>query len=169
MVKNKGNVKVRMVGDKALMRHLGLLSQFVRSFKPALKDVADQVHEEEKRIFSSEGSYDGRKAWKKLSDKYQTRKNKIAPGKSILRLTDKLYKQATGKEGVYEITDKKMETGVDVPYSRVHQYGYSKRNITARPYLTIGKTQAKKWNTIMDRYIYEQAKKSGFSVVRIGV
>jgi len=162
-------VTMQIQGEEALLRHLGLLSQFIKTFKPALENIADQIHNEEKQVFSSGGSFDGRKAWVKLSDKYAARKNKIAPGKPILRLTDKLYKQATGKDGIYEVSDTKMETGVNLPYARVHQYGYSEKNIPARPYLTIGKTQQGKWNAIMNKYIYDQSRKSGFSVVRVGV
>jgi len=98
---------------------------------------------------------------------YLLPKKKLFPGKKILQRSGELERQSTTKKGIHIIKPDSMEVGVTLPYARTMQFGLSKKNIPARPYFTMGKTQPKKWNKIVNDFIFSQAKKAGLRVVRI--
>jgi len=83
--------------------------------------------------FESEGSYAG-VGWVPLSPAYAARKARLAPGKTILRFHDTLYKSLT-KSGdanqVYRTGPSFMEFGTRVFYARIHQTGSLK--VAGRP------------------------------------
>lgn len=78
-----------------------------------------------KEQFKSEGSYTG-STWKPLNPAYAKWKAEHAPGKSILRLRDRLYGSLTNKshsEHIFRTGPSWMEYGTSVFYARIHQTG----------------------------------------------
>jgi len=78
-----------------------------------------------KEQFQSEGGYTGT-TWQPLNPSYARWKAQHAPGKSILRLRDRLYGSLTGRshpEQIFRTGKNWMEYGTSVFYARIHQTG----------------------------------------------
>jgi len=158
-------VSIKILGADALINHLKLLASFIESFRPALEKVANQINEEEKNVFSAQGAFEGRAKWKPLSPRYARMKAQMYPGKPILKATEEMFTQVSGRSGVYVLTDRSVELGTELIYAATQQYGRGK--IPARPFLTATDKQIKKWGSIIDDYVFDVSKKAGFEVFRI--
>jgi phage gpG-like protein len=78
----------------------------------------------ERRMFSSEGS--GRSGkWRALSATYAAWKTRKHPGKTILRLNDRMWSSLTGQtaETIQQLDTRKLTLGTRTPYAIFHQIG----------------------------------------------
>ena len=94
------------------------LSPFWQSFVPVVQNLFNEV-------FINEGAVPGSGRWQPLSPKYQEWKSRNYPGKTILRLTDRLYNE-TVNSPVVIIGPNEMTYGTNVPYAQYLEEGTSK-------------------------------------------
>lgn len=130
--------------DKTISR-FERLARRVNDMRPIWKDFLKEYKQIIAQNFEARGAIMNGQRWpvywqdsnapdKEYRAAYYRRKKGSRP---MLRLTDRLYNAATGGAGWYDkIKKKSVELGIkNVKYSKVHQYGYKKRNIAQRPYL----------------------------------
>lgn len=100
---------------------------------PAWRAFRKDFWENERLIFSAQGI----PSWPSLSPAYARRKAAIAPGKTILRRTDRLYSSLTDEtaDSVYAVEPRTLQMGTVVPYSRYHQQGTERVPQRAHVYL----------------------------------
>lgn len=91
--------------------------------------------------------------WPDLSPAYQGWKGSVAPGKPILRLTDRMYDSLTSQTGetIWQVGPRSIQFGSRVPYFIWHQEGTAK--MPARPMLTLPSSAAAQLNSMVVSYI----------------
>jgi len=124
-------------GFDAVTHDLTRFRQNITKAKPALENMAEHVAGMQRDQFTTQGRHYG-PAWAPLSPKYKAWKAKRRPGKKILQFDGNLKSQAAPSNakqfGIYGVTDKRMEVGVDyqrTPYAQHHQEGG--KHLPARP------------------------------------
>lgn len=91
--------------------------------------------------------------WPELSPAYAGWKSSVAPGKPILRLTDRMYDSVTSQtsDTIWEVGPKHIAFGSRVPYFIYHQEGTA--NMPARPMMTLPASAAATLNAMVISYI----------------
>lgn len=90
---------------------------------PALKKIATDFYRMEREWFDSQGG--GR--WRPLSRRYAAYKAKFFPGKKILRRSDRLYREVTGKTKHFKVKKNALDILIlGVPYWIAHETGTHK-------------------------------------------
>lgn len=97
------------------------------------RDFQPKWFENEKIVFEAQGI----PMWPALSPAYAQRKAAIAPGKPMMRFTDRLVGSLTGltADTVYEVGPRRLVMGTTVEYSAMHQQGGSR--LPARPHVVL--------------------------------
>lgn len=121
----------------------------LEDLKPFWDDVATKIVAKEiARIFATEGYG----TWPALSPTYALWKNRVYPGRTILRLKNNYFRAATkkGDGGNIFVSDKdSMTWGVNLgyfrtefgyPYPVVHESGSAAMNLPARPVFGLAET-----------------------------
>lgn len=107
--------------------------------RPFLRTVQSWWYDEQDIIFESEGRRIGRK-WQKLKEPYKSWKDENFGVLPILQLTGKLKAAMTGASrmnATEKIDKKSMELGINrsqIPYWRVHNFGFKEQNIPMRKF-----------------------------------
>lgn len=122
---------IELEGSVALEKRLDQLRANASDLRPAFERIRDDFRRMMERTFSSEGGSNASGKWKPLSPGYAAWKARHYPGKTILRLSDKMRDALTGEgEGaIEEITEGSLTLGADVrskggyPYPLAHQEG----------------------------------------------
>lgn len=84
---------VELKGVKPAQDWVATQVRRIKDFAPALEKIATDYYRIEREWFDSQGG--GR--WVPLNKRYAAWKGQFFPGKRILRLTDRLYNEVTGK------------------------------------------------------------------------
>jgi phage gpG-like protein len=118
---------------------------------PAFRAFRPVWWENERLIFTAQGI----PGWPSLSPAYAQRKAKIAPGKSMLRLTDRLYQSLTSQTGdsVYTVEPRSLLMGTTVPYSGFHTSGT--RRMPARRHVHLLPEYWQKLNAAVFEFIID--------------
>lgn len=129
-------------------------------WNPIFEDMAESFYENEKQVFNGEGSFGDLDAWKPLTEKYYSWKQRKFPGRKVLELTGKLKESLTrkGAEGnIHEITADGMKIGTNLKTKNgytlgtLHQLGTKK--MVARPPLKLSAMLKKDFNQIMRKHL----------------
>jgi len=120
-----------------------------------LRLIANDVLATEKRIFSTEGSFQGRPKWPGLSDSYLDWKDVMYPGQKILHLEGPLKTSliTRGTGHIEKHTRDSLEIGTSDRKAIYHQFGT--RKMPPRPPLTVNKQQRKRWIKIVVKHLLE--------------
>jgi phage gpG-like protein len=111
-------------GDKQFDALLGSAKKRIDDWRPFWAQIRNFLVGVMKDQFSSEGAR--AQKWEPLSARYAAWKARNYPGKTILRLTDRLYRSLTNissSDMVFETQEKSMLFGTRVPYAAKHQLG----------------------------------------------
>jgi len=132
------DIQIEIIANKALDGFLKM-SKNIKDMKPIYKRfVKYYTGEIIPASFESRGKLMQGSRWQKYSPAYLKWKQKHAPGKKMMTLTDDLYKAATGGSGFYSrIDNRNVVMGIKkstIKYSNAQQRGSSKTNLPARPY-----------------------------------
>jgi hypothetical protein len=101
----------------------------IKDISPAMQRVVSDYYRIQREWFQSEGG--GR--WLPLNRRYAAWKGKYFPGKPILRLTDKLYNEVTGRNRHHQIRRSGLQVFIlGVPYWIEHEEGRPSMNLPQR-------------------------------------
>jgi len=116
-----------------------------------LKQIAKEWYALEQQWFNSEGG--GR--WVPLSPSYAAYKATAAPGKPLLRFTDKMYKEFTGQPGHYDLTSTSLQIYVlGVPYWVEHEDGFPATHLPQRKVIAPWMTdKIDSWHLLISRHL----------------
>lgn len=151
-----------VAGEVQLRRAFSRFGDGVTDLRAPFTGIADDFEKMSERIFASEGSTGGRGQWAPLTQAYAARKAKIAPGKSILRLTDRLWRSLTGRnsaDAIRSIKKDELRLGSKVPYGLYHQDARSPR--TKRRPIDLAERDKRRWGKIVQRHLVDIAKREG--------
>lgn len=115
-------------GEAQLSRTLARITQRIDDWSPAFNAIADQLAEENRKQFQTEGQH-ASGGWPALSPAYRVWKEKNYPGKPILQRSGALFKALTERPfGSEHIGPSSMSIGVgdEIPYAKYHQQGTAK-------------------------------------------
>ena len=122
------NIVIKLIGAQLVMTErpaqrirvadIGLVKQRMVDLSTPFREFQEDWFANEQIIFSSQGI----PAWPALSPAYAARKARVAPGQTILRLTDRLYDSLTSMtaDSVYEVAPQRLRIGTTVPYGQYH-------------------------------------------------
>lgn len=119
---------IALGGEAQLDRTLLRITQRIDDWSPAFDAIADQLAQENRAQFNSEGRH-GSGGWPALSPAYRAWKEKNYPGKPILQRTGRLFKAMTERPfSTEQIGVQSMTIGVgdEIPYAEFHQTGTKK-------------------------------------------
>lgn len=131
------------VNDRAVRKHLKDVEKRSKRLKPAMDQVAKQLHRAVEDSFDREGNHDGFPRWKKRKPRGKKRDRHPMLNKSG-KLKRSLRPVATDTEAAVE---------TDVGYAGFQNDGT--RNMAARPFLQINDADLEKAGDTMLTYIDE--------------
>lgn len=139
-------------GGVQLSRIFAGLEEFPKDLTEPLEKVSDDYYETQKKTFASGGSFEGKPAWKALSQRYAVDKANEAPGQGILVRTGILRDAATDKEArgaIHNLTKKTLEVGIDIKVeggwnlAALHTVGTE--TMPKRPPILFSKPERNRW------------------------
>ncbi len=155
-------IQFEVAGEVQLARSFSRFGDSASDLRPAFTGIADNFQTIEERLFETEGRTGGRGAWAPLSQAYAARKAQVAPGKTILRLSDRLWRSLTGRDrgdAIREIKRQQMRLGTRVPWALFHQDARSGR--TKRRVIDLNEGNKRDWTKIVQRQLVDVAKREG--------
>ncbi len=123
-------IQVNAKDLQQLARMLNLAS--LMSFSDLMKSIGASMEGATKTRFEKTEDPDG-KQWKDWSPKYAKRARRDSRRSVLMGPTARLQESIS-----FEVDVDAVYVGSTMIYARVHQLGYKKRNIPARPYLGVG-------------------------------
>lgn len=117
-------ITIGIQGDRQFDALLASRKRRIDDWQPFWAQIRNFLIGVMKEQFATEGSRALK--WEALSPRYAAWKERNYPGKTILRLTDRLYNSLTrvgSPDMIYEPEDKGMLFGTRVPYAGKHQLG----------------------------------------------
>lgn len=117
------------IDDQDVRRALNKLLDKGGSLRPAFIDIGEYLITSHEQRFADQHGPDGQ-PWKPLSEEYRAHKKRHQD--MILVLNEYLADSFR-----YEASDQKLEFGTDRVYAAVHQFGFTDKNIPARPFLGV--------------------------------
>jgi len=148
-------LKFEVLGETQFNRAIEGL-KYVTDLTKSFEGIAEDFWSTERSQFREEGEFEGNIQWDPLSGAYARWKSWAYPTKTILRLTDRMFKSLTQKgapdsifviEGSVIVGRKTMMIGTSVPYAIYHQLGTDK--MPARPPIRLTEAQKKRWVAIL--------------------
>lgn len=166
--------KVEIAGEVQFNRAVEGL-KYVSDLTKSFEGIAADFWSTERSQFREEGGFEGNVEWKPLSNAYATWKSWAYPTKTILRLTDRMFRSLTQKdaegsifeiEGSVIVGKQDMRIGTSIPYAIYHQAGTSR--MPKRPPIQLTEAQKKRWvsilrNTLKDSINTKAIQKVQFS------
>lgn len=132
------------VNDSEVRQALEIAQNRLKSLRPAFAAAGEYLRRQTEMRFKNEVSPDGQ-PFAPLTAEYLKRKNR---GTKILTRLGTLRGSIT-----YDATDDQVEIGTNLIYARAHQYGYTPRNLPARPFLGINDQDANEIEAIFADYL----------------
>lgn len=117
--------------------------------KGLLKSIGIDMVSEVKTRFKKGVDMNGKK-WVPLKPDTIAARRKRNPGKWVRPLIDTGALRASVSK--YTLKYNYVEIKSNAPYADIHQYGYRPKNIPARPFLGINKSQKKRYNKLITLY-----------------
>jgi phage gpG-like protein len=135
--------------------------------RPIWPNVIREFYLIEVEQFASEGAAGASGKWEPLSDVYAKYKQVTHPDKTILRADDDLFESLTDPEATGAILrpeQNELVIGTSVPYAMVHQKGSSKRNIPARPPISLAEAQKRRIQKSIQAGLVRFVREAGFNI-----
>jgi phage virion morphogenesis protein len=135
-----------IINDKELQFQFKKLIDRGTNTRPLMQRLVQQLHHDVDENFEKEG----RPKWRPLQPAtLKERARKGYTGK-ILERTGQLKRSFTEK-----YTDTEAIVGTNLKYAAVHQFGSTKKNIPARPFLKVTNEGVSKYTNIVKQYILD--------------
>jgi phage virion morphogenesis protein len=132
------------INDRILVEKMKKMRARCLDARPAFKKIAARMLAATHRNFDNQKSPEG-VAWKGLSEETRLRRGDDA---RILEDSGDLRQRCESKHtGTVALVTNSL------PYARVHQKGYKKKNIPARPFLGLTKEGNQKYKKIVKDYL----------------
>lgn len=155
------NLRFSVMGDVQLSRYFDRLSTKVGDFTPAFKKITEDFYEGQSATFESEGAFEGKSKWPKLSPQYARWKSRNYPGKDMLVLRGGLKQAVTSPKArgsIYQETKTSLTMGAEIMVNgwnlvALHQFGT--RKMPARPVIELSNRQKKRWVDIIRNWHYD--------------
>jgi phage virion morphogenesis protein len=138
----------KVYGSEAVTKRLGEIASRMSNLSPVLKAIGDRIAEQTKRRFEAGGPDPAGDPWAALKPatlKYKKR-DKILTESGQLK--NSIRYQMIGNNTV--------NIGTNKIYAAVHQFGFKKRNIPARPYLGLSEKNSAEIVGIINDFIMEK-------------
>lgn len=115
------------------------------NLRPPLIKIGGMLEDASEQAFQRQGP-----GWKTLTPKYKKRKIKeFGSGKKLLDASGILGDTVSAQI----INNNTVVIGSNEDHAAVHQWGYPKRNIPARPYIIVGEAEQRKAIFIMSKHL----------------
>jgi len=135
------------IKDQGVLKLFTQLSDRIKKPDAALAEIGEAGTAAIRNVFKNEGSPSG--SWPKL--KQATINDRIRLGKwpgKILQRSGVLINSIS-----YQTIGAKVVWGSNVFYAATHQYGYTKQNIPARPFMVFEKESILNFKNILRRFL----------------
>ena len=148
-------ISIDTIGHERMVRGLSRFGQTVKDWRPVFRDIQQDFYKMEKAIFRAQGKP---QKFTPLSPRYRFWKEKNFPGKTIMRLNDRLYNSLTGEnqadaqDTVVDIKPLSAEFGTRVPYAERHQLG---RRMPQRKVVQVEDRDRERWMRMIHRFAYK--------------
>lgn len=141
-------------GIQAVRQWLIIQTSFFKNLNKPLEQIAADFYDTERQWFESEGG--GR--WKPLSPRYAAWKNSVFPGKPLMRMTDRMYREFTGETKHYQLRNGSLSIyALGVPYWIEHDEGRPDTRLPQREIMAPWLEQRiPHWHDIVTNYISSQ-------------
>lgn len=136
--------------DLQQLSHMLNLASFM-SFDELMKSIGTSLEGSTKTRFEKKEDPDG-KQWKSWSPKYAKRARKDSRRSVLMGPTARLQESIS-----FEVDAGAVYVGSSMIYARVHQMGYKKKNIPARPYLGVGSEDVSIIAEDLQKFLAEQS------------
>lgn len=148
---SRNYLTVNLRGTKPAQDWIASQVRRIKDFSPALEKISTDYYDVQREWFESQGG--GR--WRPLNPRYAARKAKRAPGKTILRLTDRLYNEITGKNRKARTRKSGLQIYIlGVPYWVEHEEGRPNMNLPQREVISPWIAQrVKTWNDMLTQHL----------------
>jgi phage virion morphogenesis protein len=135
------------IDDKELQFQFKKLLDRGVNTRPLMQKLVQQLHFTVDENFEKEGRP---RRWRPLSIKYAAwkRRNRYSP--KILEKSGALRRSLTEK-----YTNTEAIVGTNVKYAAVHQFGSTKKNIPARPFMKVTPQDISNFTNIVKQYILD--------------
>lgn len=156
---------VTVKGLSGIKTRLKLRIQRLENLREPLEKIAQDYYSMEREWFASKGG--GR--WVPLSKNYAEWKRKTHPGKPIMRLTDRMWGEFTGKPGHYRIDRFRLQVRIiNADYWTLHSKGSAAKHIPKRP-LVSPLFQGRKivWRNLITRWLAARLDVTPDSLLRL--
>lgn len=155
---------LQVKGLKGIKEHLKRRIKRIENLREPLGMIAKDFYAMERDWFESKGG--GR--WQPLSKGYAAWKRKTHPGKPIMRLTDKMWSEFTGKPGHMTIDRFSLRIRViGADYWTLHNKGSKMKRIPKRPLISpVLEVRQKAWSQLITRWLSARMDVSPESLLR---
>ena len=156
---------VEVRGLKQAKDHLKRRIKRIENLREPLGMIAQDFYSMEREWFASKGG--GR--WQPLSKNYAAWKRKAHPGKPIMRLTDKMWSEFTGKPGHMTIDRFRLRIRVvGANYWQLHNKGSKAKHIPKRPLISpVLDVRKQAWSELITRWLSARLDVTPDSLLRV--
>ena len=142
-------INIKIDGADAVKKRLGEIASRMSNPRPILKAIGDRVAEQTKRRFESGGPAPSGDPWAALKPATMKRKKRDKILTESGQLKNSIRYQM--------ISNNTVEIGTNKIYAAVHQFGFKKKNISARPFLGLSEKDGNEIVGIINDYIMGRA------------
>lgn len=150
-------LQLDVLGEEQVMRGFSRFTEGVEDYSKPFREILKDFHEIERKQFSSEGGYGGKK-WAKLAESTLKDKQRKGYPFDILVRTGELRDAMTGGAGSEAKVTKDSLTVMAPWYWKFHQKG-TRRGLPARPIVQLTEDDKTRWSKIFHEYLVELARK----------
>lgn len=154
-------------GVEVLDRSFNRIDQYISDFRSVWPNVAKEFYAIEHEQFASEGAHGASGRWAPLSPAYAKFKAVTFPGQPILRATTSLYESMTNPEAsdaIFRVEPTMLTIGTQDPKAMGHQRGVSKRNLPARPIISLTNDDKRRIQKSIQVGLVQFTRSLGFQV-----
>jgi hypothetical protein len=169
-------LRFQVAEGRLLHRQLARMSLDLDDFREPLEEAGGAYYDAIKGEFARQGQY-GPQKWPALSEWYARWKATHHPGKTMLRLTDALYRSITDKgdaHAIYELSSHtlRLGTSLETPtggwnLGLIHQLGAPRARwgpIPARPIIRNSKGTRTRITVIFTRWLQRKAAEADLAM-----
>ena len=138
-------ISIKIYGADAVTKRLGEIASRMSNRRPVLKAIGDRIAEQTKRRFEAGGPAPSGGPWAPLKPATLKRKKRDKILTESGQLKSSIRYQMIGNNTV--------EIGTNKIYAAVHQLGFKKMKIPARPYLGLSEKNSDEIVGIINEYV----------------
>jgi phage gpG-like protein len=154
-------------GITQLDRSFNRIERFISDFRSVWPNAAKEFYAIEEQQFGSEGSHGASGRWAPLSLAYGKFKAIAFPGQPILKATTSLYESMTNPDApdaIFRMEPNELTIGTKDPKALGHQRGVAKRNLPARPIISLTNDDKRRIQKAIQVGLVRFTREAGFQV-----